>query len=74
MSPEKHREIAAMGGRASHAAGTGHEWTREAARIAGAKGGKASRGGQGKRIDPPEPPALPPAEHPTDADQSAEAE
>jgi general stress protein YciG len=54
MDPAKRREIAKMGGKASHAQGTGHEWTSETARIAGAKGGAASRGGHGKiDKDPP---------------------
>lgn len=48
MSAERQREIASLGGKASHAKGTGHEWTKEAAREAGRKGGKASRGGLGK--------------------------
>jgi general stress protein YciG len=48
MSPEKQRAIASKGGKASHAAGTGHEWTRETAREAGRKGGIISRGGRGK--------------------------
>ena len=51
MNPERQREIASKGGKASHANGTGHEWTSESARIAGSKGGKASRGGRGK-LDP----------------------
>lgn len=48
MDPARQRAIASVGGKASHAQGTGHEWSREAARIAGRKGGKASRGGRGK--------------------------
>ncbi len=44
MSPEKQREIASKGGRASHEKGTGHEWSAEAARAAGRKGGLASHG------------------------------
>ncbi len=43
MSPEKQKSIAALGGRASHAAGTGHEWNSEAARAAGRIGGKVTR-------------------------------
>jgi len=42
MDPERQRELASRGGRASHAKGTGHEWDREAARDAGRKGGIAS--------------------------------
>jgi uncharacterized protein len=37
------REIASMGGRAAHAYGTAHQWTRETARIAGLKGVAAKR-------------------------------
>jgi general stress protein YciG len=46
MDPAKQREIAARGGRRSHEKGTGHEWSREAAREAGRKGGLASRSGR----------------------------
>jgi general stress protein YciG len=42
LSPERRREIASMGGKASHAAGTGHRFTVEEARAAGSKGGKAA--------------------------------
>lgn len=52
MDPAKQKEIASRGGKASHEQGTGHEWTSEAARIAGRKGGQVSRGGRGKKIAP----------------------
>lgn len=55
MSPERQRELASRGGKASHEKGTGHEWTREKAIEAGRKGGKASRGGRGK-LNTPETP------------------
>lgn len=55
MDPAKQREIASQGGKASHKLGTGHEWSREEARIAGQKGGKASRGGRGKLPEPEAP-------------------
>ncbi len=42
MSLEKRRAIAATGGKASHAKGTGHKWTTEEAREAGRRGGVAS--------------------------------
>ncbi len=42
MSAETQREIAQSGGRAAHAAGTAHEWTRATASVAGRKGGLAS--------------------------------
>lgn len=45
MDPEKQREIASEGGKASHEKGTGHEWDSKEAREAGKKGGEASRGG-----------------------------
>lgn len=48
MDPEKQREIASRGGRAAHAKGTAHRFTPEEARIAGRKGGEASRGGRGR--------------------------
>ncbi len=58
MSPEKQREIASKGGRAAHQKGTAHEWTSEEARQAGRKGGQVSRGGRGRLIASPEPPAM----------------
>lgn len=48
MTPERQREIASKGGKASHEKGTGHEWNAQAAREAGRKGGIVSRGGKGK--------------------------
>lgn len=41
ISPERQREIAAMGGKAAHARGTAHQFTPEEAVVAGRKGGKA---------------------------------
>jgi len=43
MDPVKQREIASKGGKAAHQKGTAHEFTSEEARIAGRKGGAASR-------------------------------
>ena len=43
MDPAKQREIASRGGKAAHLKGTAHEFTPEEARIAGSKGGRASR-------------------------------
>ncbi|MFN8666109.1 MAG: KGG domain-containing protein [Gemmatimonadaceae bacterium] len=40
MDPERQREIASKGGRAAHAKGTAHEWSRDEARTAGRKGGE----------------------------------
>jgi hypothetical protein len=43
MTPGQRRKIASLGGRAAQAKGTGHHWTRDEARIAGAKGGASSK-------------------------------
>jgi hypothetical protein len=42
MDPQRQKELASRGGKASHAKGTGHEWSRDAARNAGRAGGIAS--------------------------------
>jgi general stress protein YciG len=42
MDREKQRQIASKGGKAAHAKGTAHEFTREEAIEAGRKGGKAA--------------------------------
>jgi general stress protein YciG len=39
MDPQRQKEIASKGGRAAHAKGTAHEWSRDEARVAGRKGG-----------------------------------
>jgi general stress protein YciG len=44
MDPEKQRDIASQGGKASHEKGTGHEFSSEEAREAGRKGGQSSGG------------------------------
>lgn len=54
LSPERQREIASKGGRAAHAKGTAHEWTREQAREAGRKGGLVRR--KPRPVMPEEPP------------------
>jgi uncharacterized protein len=41
MDPDKQREIASKGGKASHRKGTAHEWTSEEAKEAGRKGGSS---------------------------------
>jgi hypothetical protein len=51
MDPQKQREIAALGGRAAHAKGRAHEWTRKEAQAAGRKGGTISRGGRGRLVE-----------------------
>ena len=40
MNPDRQREIASKGGRAAHAKGTAHEWSKDEARNAGKKGGE----------------------------------
>jgi general stress protein YciG len=52
MSIEKQREIASKGGKAAHIKGTAHEWTSETAAAAGRKGGRISRGGRGRLVEP----------------------
>ncbi len=39
LTPERRKEIAAMGGRSVHAKGTGHRFTSKSASKAGKKGG-----------------------------------
>ena len=41
LDPETLRIISRAGGKAAHSAGTAHEFTRDEARAAGSKGGKA---------------------------------
>jgi len=43
MNGNRQREIASKGGKAAHAKGAAHEWSREQAREAGRKGGLAAR-------------------------------
>jgi general stress protein YciG len=47
MDKSKQREIASKGGKVAHQKGVAHEWTREEAREAGRKGGRASRARRG---------------------------
>ena len=42
MTPERHKAIASLGGKAAWAKGTAHRWTEEEACVAGKKGGYAS--------------------------------
>jgi general stress protein YciG len=44
MDQKKQREIASKGGKASHAKGTGHEFSSSEASAAGRKGGLATQG------------------------------
>lgn len=43
ISPERRKEIAAMGGKAAHIKGTAHQFSSEEAKEAGRKGGLASK-------------------------------
>src|SRR5690349_3271436 len=43
ISPERHHEIASLGGKTAHKKGTAYQWTPEQAREAGRKGGLAPR-------------------------------
>lgn len=47
MDPARQRAIASKGGKAAHAKGTAHKWTREECREMGRKGG--TRRGQRDR-------------------------
>lgn len=51
LSPERRREIASLGGRASHDRGTAYKWDSEKAKDAGRKGGLRSRGGRAKILN-----------------------
>ncbi len=53
MDQRRMREVARMGGKAAHSAGTAHEFTSEEARVAGRKGGHASRVKRRKGVDEP---------------------
>lgn len=41
LPPEQLREVARKGGKAAHASGNAHQWTKEQAREAGRKGAAA---------------------------------
>ena len=49
MDQKKQREIASKGGKASHAKGTGHEFSPSEASAAGRKGGLATQGRRNNR-------------------------
>lgn len=48
MSPDKVKAIASMGGKAAHASGNAHQYTKEEAQAAGRKGGLAKKKNSGK--------------------------
>jgi len=74
MDPQKQREIASKGGKAAHEKGTAHEFTSEEARVAGKKGGAASRirRGKGENGSDQESAAITPTASQSGADQAAE--
>lgn len=43
LTPERRREISSKGGKAAHEKGTAHQWDSEEARVAGTKGGTATK-------------------------------
>lgn len=47
LSVEQRKEIARKGGKACHALGKGHLWTKEQAQIAGRKGGQVTKSRKG---------------------------
>ena len=51
MSPEKRKEIASRGGKRAHEKGKAHRFTKDEARDAGSKGGKAAAAKR-KKPDP----------------------
>jgi general stress protein YciG len=53
MDPDKQRQIASKGGKTAHQSGVAHQWTREEARVAGRKGGIASRDNKRARAHSP---------------------
>lgn len=58
MDPKRVSEIASKGGKAAHAAGTAHEFSREEAREAGRKGGYATHARRKGRSGQGAPPAA----------------
>jgi hypothetical protein len=58
MDPKRVSEIASKGGKAAHAAGTAHEFSREEAREAGRKGGYATHARRKARSGQGAPPAA----------------
>ena len=50
MDKEKLRNVTSAGGKAVHAMGKGHEWTRDEAAKAGRIGGKILKGSKWSRL------------------------
>ena len=59
MDPNTQRKVASKGGKAAHAKGVAHEWTREQAREAGRKGGLARPRRKAQVIEPASRPGEP---------------
>ena len=79
MDPQKQREIASKGGKAAHQKGTAHEFTTEEARVAGRKGGAASRarrtGGSAENpADETASPGTPQNGNPSESPESPESQ
>lgn len=68
MDPQKQREIASKGGKAAHAKGTAHEFTREEAVQAGRKGGRAAQARAHQQSETP----MPEAEQRREGERAAE--
>lgn len=49
LDQKQRKAVAALGGAAAHRYGTAHQWTPEAARIAGRKGGLRSQAAKAAR-------------------------
>jgi hypothetical protein len=60
MDRDRQREVASSGGRAAHAKGAAHEWSREQAREASRKGVQARRAAAGRDAGAASTPAMPP--------------
>ncbi len=55
LTPERRAEIASQGGRAAHARGTAHRFTKDEAAVAGRKGGIASARRKDAAVSPATP-------------------
>jgi len=66
MDAQKQREIASKGGKAAHAKGTAHEFTREEAIAAGRKGGRAAHARSAEQQTVPD---APQEKEPTDVEE-----
>ena len=51
MDPAKQRDISSQGGRAAHTKGKAHKWTLAEARLAGSKGGQATKRNRQQRAN-----------------------